>query len=117
ARLGDPDTTDGLGPGFQTQFGDEGQAFFRAQGCYPVDPGRFLALVVLGHLPNREALGRPRTHQETLEPADQFHLPPLGSAVDAPWGRVDIDLDTGPVDVPPFLHSSRGLCAHDATAP
>lgn len=103
----------GLGPGIQVQEGDEEQAFFRFEGRQAVHAGGPFALVILRDAADGQAFGRPGTQEQTLQAVNGPSVTPLGSSVDPPLELVDLPLDRGPRDVPPFLHS-RCRCAHDA---
>lgn len=93
ARFGNPDPTDGLWRGLQTQGGDKIQAFFRFQVGDPIDPGSFFALVVLSDFPGGQTTGGPGVEQQTLEVVDFLGFAPLGSSVDSSLELVDFPFD------------------------
>src|SRR5262249_15442701 len=87
----------------------------RAEGFDAIDTGRLLTPVILGDLADSQAPGRPRGQQETLQSVDDFPVAAQRCSVDPPLERVDISLDLGPGDVPPFLYS-RCRWTHDVAS-
>jgi hypothetical protein len=116
AGFGNPDPTDGSGPGIQVEGVDQVQALGRLQAGDAVDAGSLLALVVLGDPSDGKQLGVPGTQQEALQGVDGFPVAALGSSVDSSLELVEFPLDLGPGDLLPVLHPRRVLVAHAGLA-
>ncbi len=68
---------------------------------HSVDAWRVLAVILLGHLPDRQELGSTRAHEKLLQVLHPRPLPACGGAKDAALEAAHVALHRGPVNVGP----------------